>query len=41
VPWADLHVQPDWSLEVLAVLSNDGQFVEYLPEDALIPFQVP
>ncbi len=41
VPWADLQVQPDWSLDVLAVLANNGRFVEYLPEDALIPLQVP
>jgi alpha-amylase/alpha-mannosidase (GH57 family) len=41
IPWADLSVQPDWPLEVLAVLANDGQFVEHLPEDALVPLQVP
>ena len=41
VPWADLHVQPDWPLRVLAVLASDGHFVEYLPEDALIPLQAP
>jgi alpha-amylase/alpha-mannosidase (GH57 family) len=41
VPWSNLHVQPDWPLEILAVLANEGQFVEYLPEDALIPLQVP
>jgi alpha-amylase/alpha-mannosidase (GH57 family) len=41
VPWADLQVQPDWPLDILAVLATDGRFVEYLPEDALIPLQVP
>jgi alpha-amylase/alpha-mannosidase (GH57 family) len=41
VPWSNLHVQPDWPLEVLAVLATDGHFVEYLPEDTLIPLQVP
>jgi hypothetical protein len=41
VPWSDLHVQPDWPMEVLAVLATEGQFVEYLPEDTLIPLQVP
>jgi alpha-amylase/alpha-mannosidase (GH57 family) len=41
VPWADLSVQPDWPLEVLAVLATDARFMEYLPEDALIPLQVP
>ncbi|HEY9827526.1 MAG TPA: glycoside hydrolase [Stenomitos sp.] len=41
IPWHNLHVQPDWPLEVLVILGNDGQFVEYLPEDALVPLQVP
>ncbi|NCJ07322.1 glycoside hydrolase [Synechococcales cyanobacterium C] len=41
VPWSNLHVQPDWSLEVLAVLAQDGHFAEHVPEDALIPLQVP
>jgi alpha-amylase/alpha-mannosidase (GH57 family) len=41
VPWSDLHVEPDWWLEVMAVVAHNGQFIEYCPEDALIPFQVP
>ncbi len=42
VPWADLHrVKPDWSLRLLVVFSNEGRYTSYLPEDALIPMEVP
>lgn len=42
VPWADLQiVQPDWQLRVLVVLSDEGTFTDYLPENALIPIGVP
>ncbi|NJN23182.1 MAG: glycoside hydrolase [Acaryochloridaceae cyanobacterium RL_2_7] len=41
VPWANLSVQPDWGLNILVVLAQDGTFVEHLPEDAFIPFNVP
>lgn len=41
VPWSDLQIEPDWPLRVVAVLSQDGQFVEYLPENMLIPMQAP
>ncbi|MCM1981912.1 glycoside hydrolase [Lyngbya confervoides] len=41
IPWSDLEVEPDWHVNVLAVLGHNGEFVEHLPEDALIPFNVP
>lgn len=41
VPWADLPTDPDWSLRMLVVLSDAGRFREYLPEDMLIPIDVP
>lgn len=41
VPWSDLHVEPDWPLELVSAFASEGQFVEQLPEDTLIPFQVP
>ena len=41
IPWANLAVQPDWGLNILVVLAQDGTFVEHLPEDALISFNVP
>jgi alpha-amylase/alpha-mannosidase (GH57 family) len=41
VPWSDLHVQPDWSLQLIAVLAQEGQFSEQLPENIFIPLQAP
>ncbi len=41
VPWADLQVQPDYPLELLVILAEDGQFHSYLPENELIRLQVP
>ena len=41
VPWHDLQVEPDWSLELLAILAHERQFVEHLPEHRLILLQVP
>ncbi|MBF2002371.1 MAG: glycoside hydrolase [Synechococcales cyanobacterium M58_A2018_015] len=42
VPWADLQaVAPDWSLQLVLILAEDGRYVSYLPENALIPVNVP
>jgi alpha-amylase/alpha-mannosidase (GH57 family) len=41
VPWADLQVPPDYPVRLLLVLSDEGHFSNYLPENALIPIQVP
>ncbi len=41
VPWADLQVPPDYPLRLIFVLSDDGRFDSYLPENALIPIEVP
>ncbi|HEY9805129.1 MAG TPA: hypothetical protein V6D04_01055 [Candidatus Obscuribacterales bacterium] len=41
VPWADLPAQPDWSLRVVLVLSDGGRYHSYVPEEALIPLDVP
>ncbi len=42
VPWADLQlVEPDWSLRLLVVLADEGRYVTYLPEKALISVDVP
>lgn len=41
VPWADLNSQPDWSLRLILVLSEGGRFRSYLPENALVPLEVP
>jgi hypothetical protein len=41
VPWADLQVPPDYPLRLILVLADDGRFQDYLPENALIPIEVP
>ncbi|MBD2215313.1 glycoside hydrolase [Nostoc linckia FACHB-104] len=41
VPWADLQVPPDYPLRLVFVLSDEGRFCNYLPENALIPIEVP
>ncbi len=42
VPWADLQeIEPDWLLHLTVALADDGSFVDYLPEHALIPIVVP
>jgi alpha-amylase/alpha-mannosidase (GH57 family) len=41
IPWHDLNIHPDSPLELIAILSQDGKFVEFLPEEGLIPLQVP
>ncbi|MBW4635510.1 MAG: glycoside hydrolase [Iphinoe sp. HA4291-MV1] len=41
VPWADLQVPPDYPLRLILVLSDEGCFRDYLPENALIPIEVP
>jgi alpha-amylase/alpha-mannosidase (GH57 family) len=41
VPWQNLHVEPDWRLELMTVVAHNGQFIEHSPEDALVPLQVP
>ncbi|MGD1921296.1 MAG: glycoside hydrolase [Pleurocapsa sp.] len=41
VPWADLHIEPDYSLEVLAVFADKGEYRSYIPENKFICLQVP
>ncbi len=41
VPWADLQVPPDYPLRLVLVLSDQGRFSSYLPENTLIPIEVP
>lgn len=41
VPWADLQAEPDWSLQLVLVLSERGRYCTYLPENALLPLGVP
>jgi len=41
VPWADLPVEPDWSLQLVLILSENGHFRDFLPEQSLIVLNVP
>ncbi|XGV97746.1 MAG: glycoside hydrolase [Leptolyngbya sp. BL-A-14] len=41
VPWADLQIQPDWSLQLILVLSESGRYRSYLPENALVRITTP
>ncbi|MCT7971590.1 glycoside hydrolase [Laspinema olomoucense] len=41
IPWADLPTDPDWTIHLMLVLSNGGQFQDGVTEDHLIPLQMP
>lgn len=41
VPWADLQIQPDWSLQLVAVLSDGGRYRSYVPENSLLTLNCP
>ncbi|MGF1482401.1 MAG: glycoside hydrolase [Cyanophyceae cyanobacterium] len=41
VPWADLHVEPDSQLNMIAILADEGEFRSFLPEDQLVVLQAP
>jgi hypothetical protein len=41
VPWADLQIQPDYPIRMVLVLSEQGAYQDYLPENSLIPIEVP
>ena len=41
VPWADLHIEPDYPIRLILILSESERFCSYLPENALIPIEVP
>ncbi len=41
VPWADLHIEPDYPLHILALFADRGEFRSYLPENGFIELQAP
>ncbi|MCL1468853.1 glycoside hydrolase [Argonema galeatum] len=41
IPWADLHIEPDYPIRLILVLSEGDRFCSYMPENALIPIEVP
>jgi hypothetical protein len=34
-------VQPDWALRLVVILADEGRYVGAIPENALIPVDVP
>lgn len=41
VPWADLQIEPDHTLEILAIVADRGEFRSFVPEDKFIRLQAP
>jgi alpha-amylase/alpha-mannosidase (GH57 family) len=41
IPWSDLPMEPDWTLNLTAILAEDEQFKDRLPEGGLISFCMP
>jgi len=41
IPWADLQIEPDYPIRLILVLSDNERYCSYLPENALIPIEVP
>ncbi|MEZ2319830.1 MAG: glycoside hydrolase [Microcoleus sp.] len=41
IPWADLQIMPDWSLRLIAVLSEGERYCSCLPFDSLIAIGMP
>ena len=41
VPWADLQIEPDYPLEILAIFADGGEYRSYIPENKLICLQAP
>lgn len=41
IPWADLHIDPDSTLEILAIFGDRGEYRSYIPEDKFIRLQAP
>jgi alpha-amylase/alpha-mannosidase (GH57 family) len=41
VPWADLHLEPDYGLQMVLVFSDRGRYRSHFPESGWIEIQVP
>ncbi|MDJ0719969.1 MAG: glycoside hydrolase [Prochloraceae cyanobacterium] len=41
VPWGDLHIEPDYGLEMIAIMADEGNFRTYLPEQGAIRLEAP
>ena len=41
IPWQDLNIEPNYTLEILAIFANQGEYHSYLPENKFIRLQSP
>jgi len=41
VPWEDLHIEPDYQLQLVMILADNQIFRSYLPENKLVSLQAP
>lgn len=41
VPWGDLHIEPDSTLHLVAILAQNNEFHSYIPENELLMLQAP
>ncbi|MBR8831506.1 MAG: hypothetical protein N5P05_003147 [Chroococcopsis gigantea SAG 12.99] len=41
IPWHDMHIEPDYNLHLVAILAEDGQFKEFVPQDQLVLMKRP
>jgi alpha-amylase/alpha-mannosidase (GH57 family) len=41
VPWADLHIEPDYPLHILALFAEQGEFRSYVPENGFVALNAP
>jgi len=41
IPWGDLPMEPDWTLSLTAILAEDEQFKDRLPDEGLISLCMP
>jgi alpha-amylase/alpha-mannosidase (GH57 family) len=41
IPWADLHIEPDYPLRLIAILGDRGEFRDYIPANSLVALQAP
>jgi hypothetical protein len=42
VPWDDMpEIQPDWPVRIVVILADEGRYKGYLPENGVVPVQVP
>ncbi len=41
IPWEDLNIEPDYALQMMMFFADHGRYRSYLPENGMIPLQMP